>query len=107
MFLEEPDTHPYWIEKLAELGEIRIGLTESFLECIAEELVGLEWLISQGAVRKGDAFAMLHTAQRGIPLKAPFAMDILNVNEDLANDARLLRVSPYYEGWLAEVRRRT
>lgn len=105
MFLEEPETHPFWTERLAELGLIRIGLAESFLECIDEEPVALEWLVERGAVHKGDAFAMLHTPRRGIPLKAPFAMDILSVNDEVSRDARLLRVSPYYEGWLAEVRR--
>jgi glycine cleavage system H protein len=89
------------------LSLIRIGLTESYLECLEEELVGLEWLVRQGVVRKGDAIALLHTAHGSTSLRAPFAMEILAVNGDLAQDPRLLRDSPYYEGWLAEVRRRT
>lgn len=105
MIHEDTSTYPFWTDRQAELEQIRIGLSEAFLEAIDEELVGLDWTVGRGRVRKGDTLGLLHTSHRAIDLKAPFAMEIVNVNDEALQDPRLIRTSPYYEGWLAEVRR--
>lgn len=105
MLCEHPDTFPFWTDPKAELGLIRIGLSEAFLESIEDDLVGLEWLVTSGHACKGDALIQLHTAHRPLTLRAPFAMELLAINDDAIHDPRLVRTSPYYEGWLAEIRR--
>ena len=100
-----PETFPFWTEHQAELGLIRIGLTESFLETLEDDLVGLEWTVFSGHARKADTLGLLHTSRRSIDLRAPFAMEVLEVNSEVLQDPRLVRDSPYCDGWLAEVRR--
>lgn len=105
MLSDSPATFPFWIEHQAEFGTTRIGLSEAFLETIEEDLVGLEWTVTGGCARKGDTIALLHTAHRTLDLKAPFALEIHAINDEAVQDPRLVRDSPYYEGWLAEIRR--
>lgn len=107
MFREDPETYPFWTEHQAELGLIRIGLTESFLECLEEEVVGVDFLVARGVARKGDTIVLLHTGGRDVDVKAPFAMEVVTINDEVVQDPRLIHSSPYFEGWLGEVRRRS
>lgn len=82
-----------------------MGLTEAFLEELGGEVVGLELAAEGAAVGKREALGFLHTAEKTIDLRAPFALTVLARNAAALDDPRLVGASPYDRGWLAEVRR--
>ena len=104
MFHEDPETYPFWTETPAEPGPTRIGLGEAFLETVGRDLIGLDFLVTRGELARGDTLVLLHTGEGAVRVIIPFAAEILGVNPAVALNPRLLRQSPYFEGWLAEIR---
>ncbi len=95
--------HPFWLEELGG-GRLRLGLSESWLETLTAEPVGLELAPPGTRLARGDTLGFLHLAERVHDLRAPAALEVLAVNEAAEADARLVRLSPYERGWLIEAR---
>ncbi|MCE5229757.1 glycine cleavage system protein H [bacterium] len=100
--LETPELYPFWAEDAA--GDVRLGLSESFLETLGGEPVGIELAPPGSRIRKGDTLGFLHTPERAFDLRAPRALEIIEVNPAAESDPRLVKLAPYTRGWLMLVR---
>lgn len=101
--IEAPETFPFWAKETAD-GLMRLGLSESFLETLGGEPVGLELAPAGSRIKKGETLGFLHTPERAFDLRAPKNLEIINVNAAAESDPRLVRLAPYTRGWLMEVR---
>lgn len=100
---ENPDIYPFWSDETAE-GRVRLGLSESFLETLGGDPVGIELAPAGSKIRHGETLGFLHTPEKAFDLRAPKALEIISMNEDAEADPRLVRLAPYTRGWLMEIR---
>lgn len=101
--IEKTDDYPFWVKE-ADGEAVRLGLSESFLETLGGEPVGLELAPAGSKIRKGETLGFLHTPERAFDLRAPRDLEILNVNSAAESDPRLVRFAPYTRGWLMQAR---
>ena len=92
----------FWCEPQPAGGVVRIGCIEAWMEGLGGDPVGLELLPAGTQVMAGDSFGMLHLPERSVDLRSPWTLKITTVNREALNDARLVKLSPSYRGWLIE-----
>jgi glycine cleavage system H lipoate-binding protein len=102
IMIEEKSDSPFWLDKENESGNARLGLAESWLENLGEDIVALELAPRDTQLKRGDAFGFVITATRTLDLRAPMPMVITTTNPEVLADARLAQTSPYRRGWLLE-----
>ncbi len=56
------------------------------------------------ARKKGRPIATVESGKWVGPVKSPVTGEIVAINEDLANNAKLLNTSPYNDGWIVKMK---
>ncbi|MFQ5632242.1 MAG: glycine cleavage system protein GcvH [bacterium] len=84
-------------------GTVTVGMTD-----VAQNLAGplLHAKTKKvGTVRKkGKPIATVESGKWVGPVKSPVSGEIVEVNEDVVNDAKLINLSPYKRGWIVKMR---
>lgn len=101
--IEKPENYPFWAQE-SDGEVVRLGLSESFLEALGGDPVGIELAPPGSRIGKGETLGFLHTPERAFDLRAPRDLEILKINSAAESDPRLVRLAPYMRGWLMEAR---
>lgn len=94
--------HHLWLAPEGEGGGLRLGITPLGLALQGEMLVFSAKSIG-ARVNPGDGFGILQTSEATVSLKAPVALELLDVNPVLEDDAMAVNEDPYGV-WLAHLR---
>jgi len=91
-----------WV-RVNDDGTVTIGMTD-----VAQSLAGPILHAkskSPGTVRKkGRPIATVESGKWVGPIKSPVGGEIVEVNEELATNPRLLNTSPYKKGWVVKMK---
>lgn len=90
-----------WIEVLAS-GKTRIGL-DDFVQKLVGSFDGILPAPVGTKVRKGDPLATLRQGERMLTIPAPLSGTILELNEEILEDASGINADPYGSGWIAVI----
>jgi DNA-binding NtrC family response regulator len=91
-----------WMELESE-GSARIGVTNLFLETIAD-VIKIDLLEVDNILIQGNSCAMFETDDNLIhTCLAPLGGRILERNEKLISDPSLIEKDPFFEGWLYRI----
>ena len=84
-------------------GVATIGITDHAQEELSE-LVYIE-LPEQGKqVSKGDPVAVIESVKAASDIYAPLGGEIIETNQDLANDPSRVNKDPHGEGWMLRIK---
>jgi len=84
-------------------GIATIGITDHAQEELSE-LVYIE-LPEQGKlVSKGDSVAVIESVKAASDIYAPLGGEIIETNQDLANDPSRVNKDPHGEGWMLKIK---
>ena len=84
-------------------GVATIGITNHAQEELSE-LVYIE-LPEQGKqVAKGDPVAVVESVKAASDIYAPLGGEIIEINQDLANDPATVNRDPHGEGWMLRIK---
>lgn len=85
-----------------EDGKVRVGITD-FAQAIAGEIVFVRLMPKGRKVRFGQPLGTMETGKWVGPLKSPVSGTIIEINEKLRREPKLLNTDPYGEGWIAVI----
>jgi glycine cleavage system H protein len=89
-----------WVE--IKEGHARVGLTD-----YAQELLGtisfIELPIPEQKLKKQSKLATIEGLKSVIDIFSPFECTVLQANQALNTEPKLINSSPYSEGWIAEL----
>jgi glycine cleavage system H protein len=89
--------------ELESEGSARIGVTNLFLETIAD-VIKIDLLEVDNILIQGNSCAMFETDDNLIhTCLAPLGGRILERNEKLISDPSLIEKDPFFEGWLYRI----
>ena len=88
-----------WIEVLAS-GKTRIGV-DDFVQKLVGSFDGALPIPVGSMVRKGDPLVTLRQGERMLTLPAPLTGKVLELNEEILEDASGINADPYGSGWIA------
>lgn len=88
-----------WIEVLAS-GKTRIGL-DDFVQKLVGSFDGISPQPVGSTIRKGDPLATLRQGERMLTIPAPLTGTLLELNEEVLEDASGINADPYGSGWIA------
>lgn len=95
--------HPAHTWAKAIGGAFAVGSDEFTVRAIgAPEAIGLPHVGSR--VKQGEVLWTIHRRSRTLPQVSPIEGTIVKVNDDLADDPKLLHEAPYTKGWIAIIR---
>ena len=80
-----------------------IGITDHAQEELSE-LVYIELPEEGREVTKGDPVAVVESVKAASDIYAPLGGEIIETNQDLANDPARVNKAPYGEGWMMRIR---
>lgn len=91
-----------WV-RVNDDGTVTVGMTD-----VAQNLAGplLHAKAKKvGAVRaRGKPLATVESGKWVGPVKSPLSGEIVEVNEDVVQDAKLINMSPYKRGWIVRLK---
>jgi glycine cleavage system H protein len=91
-----------WV-KVNDDGTVLVGMTD-----VAQNMAGPLLHAKAKPVGtkrpKGKPIATVESSKWVGPVKSPVSGEIVEVNEKVAGDAKLINQSPYQEGWLVRIR---
>lgn len=90
-----------WVK--VEDGNVRIGITD-FAQKAAGDIVFVRLMPKGRQVRAGGPIGTLESGKWVGPIKSPVSGEILEVNEKLRTDPKVLNRDPYGEGWIAVIK---
>jgi len=76
----------------------RVGLTDLGLKKTG--FLGDIHLKYEGRLKQGEYFGKFHGSKLICPLKSPVSGEIINVNQSVIDEPKLLYEDPYRKGWL-------
>ena len=95
-------TEHEWIRR-GDDGSCQVGITDFAQESLGDVVyVSLPTVGSQ--VSAGDPIGEVESTKSVSEIYAPFAGEVLGVNESLETRPELLNSDPYGEGWIASLR---
>ena len=94
------DEHHQWTR--ADGDVVTMGVTD-YAQSAAGDVVFIELPRPGLAVKRGQAFASIESGKWVGRLYAPVTGTVLDANELLAKDPRLVNREPYAEGWVARI----
>lgn len=89
-----------WVK--IENGKVRVGITD-FAQAIAGEIVFVRLMPKGRKVRVGQPLGTMETGKWVGPLKSPVSGTIVEVNDALKIEPKLLNTDPYGKGWVAVI----
>lgn len=88
-----------WIEVLGS-GKARIGV-DDFVQKLVGSFSGVAPIPIGSTVRKGDPLVTLRQGERVLTIPAPLSGTLLELNEEVLEDASGINADPYGSGWIA------
>jgi glycine cleavage system H lipoate-binding protein len=80
-------------------GNIRIGL-DAFLQKITGQITKIELKPPGQMIEKGETIFILVQNGKRLEIKSPLSGMIMEINQDLEDNASLVNEAPYSEGWI-------
>lgn len=90
-----------WLEVESDTGTV--GITD-YAQSQLGDIVFVELPEVGAQLRRGEAFGTVEAVKTVEDLYAPISGEVVEVNEDLEDDAERVNRDPYGEGWLIKVR---
>jgi len=84
-------------------GTYDLGMTD-LAQAMAGAVIHCRIKKAGKSVKEGKSLATVESGKWVGPVKAPFALELLDVNGNVESDASLLNSSPYGDGWIAKVK---
>ncbi len=91
-----------WVN-LSKTGEVLVGIT-SLLASLAGRLVQLRPKLAGSTITKGASLGTLESEKFIGPVPSPLTGVILEVNEQVVQNPKILNDAPYSEGWIAKLK---
>ena len=92
-----------WLALQASAGTVRVGLSDYRQQSSGDAAFVALPAVGQ-AVRTGDDLANVETVKVDLTVPAPFAAEVIAVNEMVADAPELINQDPYGAGWLVELK---
>ena len=92
-----------WLAPQTGAGTVRVGLSD-YRQQSSGDAAFVELPAVGQVLRSGDDLANVETVKVDLALPAPFAADVIAVNEMLADAPELINQDPYGAGWLVELK---
>ncbi len=90
-----------WVRELDD-GMVEIGMTD-IAQTLAGSIIHCRPKKVGKKVKKGKSVATVESGKWVGPVRSPFAGNITERNDAVANDATILNRSPYGEGWIVRI----
>ncbi len=90
-----------WIEVDGDIGTVGIS---DHAQAELSDVVFVDLPEVGASVAAGDAVAVVESVKAASDVYTPVSGEILEVNEELANDPSLINSDPYGAGWLYKIR---
>ena len=103
-----PDELLYWPEKhvwvrVEENGDVTIGMTDVAQNLAGPVIAGTPKPAGKSA-KKGRSAGTVESSKWVGPVTAPVSGEIVEVNQALSDNPRLLNTDPYGEGWFLKIK---
>jgi len=95
----DPKEH-FWI-KISD-NHARIGMSPLIQET-SGAFVAIQMNSPEMQLNKGDSFGTIEAEKHVGPLKIPLTGKIININDHVVENPRLINYDPYGDGWLIEI----
>lgn len=92
-----------WVDYDATRSVARLGLTD-FRQQASGDVAFVELPQAGAALEAGGDLANIETIKVDLVVPAPFAGEVVAVNEELTDAPELINQKPYQDGWLVELR---
>ena len=92
-----------WLAPQAGAGTVRVGLSD-YRQQSSGDAAFVELPAVGQALRSGDDLANVETVKVDLTVPAPFAAEVIAVNEMVADAPELINQDPYGAGWLVELK---
>ncbi len=89
-----------WVRVDGDLATI--GITDYAQEKLGD-ITGLELPETDSYVERDEPFGTVEAVKAAVELISPVSGEVMNVNEDLLDDAGIINSDPYDTGWLITV----
>lgn len=90
-----------WLELAGDIATI--GITDYAQESLGD-LVYVELPETGTTVSVSEDFAVVESVKAASEVYSPLSGEVIEVNEDLADNPALINEEPYTDGWIAKVR---
>jgi len=91
-----------WIRIDGDIGTV--GITDYAQDALSD-IVFIEYLVDIGeTINKGDACATVESVKAAAEVYMPASGEIIEINENLADNPELVNSDPYGEAWMVKVR---
>lgn len=90
-----------WVKMEGDL--MRLGITD-YAQKQLEEILYIELPNKGELIEKGDTIALIESVKTVIGVLSPLDCEVIEVNESLREEPKLMNLSPYGEGWIVVVR---
>ncbi|MDP6363835.1 MAG: biotin/lipoyl-containing protein [Candidatus Poseidoniia archaeon] len=90
-----------WVRELDD-GTVEIGMTD-IAQTLAGSIIHCRPKKVGKKVKKGKSVATVESGKWVGPVRSPFAGNIAERNDAVADDATILNRSPYGEGWIVRI----
>jgi len=95
----DPKEH-FWI-KISD-NHARIGMSPLIQET-SGAFVAIQMNSPEMQLNKGDSFGTIEAEKHVGPLKIPLTGKLININDHVVENPRLINYDPYGDGWLIEM----
>ena len=92
-----------WLAPQASAGTVRLGLSD-YRQQSSGDAAFVELPAVGQVLRSGDDLANVETVKVDLTVSAPFAAEVIAVNEMLVDAPELINQDPYDAGWLVELK---
>jgi len=94
-----------WVNStsISEGDTVRVGITHIAAEALGE-IVFVDLPEVGDEVEAGEAFGEVESTKSVSDIYAPVSVEVVAINEELADNAGLVNEDPYNNGWLYEVK---
>ena len=91
-----------WLQDLGD-GTYKLGMTD-IAQAMAGSVIHCRMKKIGKKVRAGKSLATVESGKWVGPVKAPFACEVVAVNEAINTEATLLNTQPYTGGWMLQIK---
>ena len=84
--------------------EVTVGITAYAVEQMEKEVVNVDLPEKGTPVEKGESFGVVDSVKAAFDLYAPVSGEVIDVNDELAENPDLIANSPYEDGWMIKIK---
>lgn len=89
--------------KVEAPDKVRVGMSDVGVKA-AGQIVFIRLKPKGAKVKQGEALGILESAKWVGPIESPVSGEILEVNEQLKKQPKIVMSSPYEDGWIAVIK---